>query len=224
MTGDTAGLLPEQEPRRVLLVEDEAMARTLLTGFLDASGFDVLACSTAAEASKAFAAFDPDALVCDIDLGEGPSGLDLVVSLARRAPWLAVVVVSNYVITPDYRHGGLGRAAYVSKRDFTDVAVLLDTLEAVLHDQGPRGGPPPSSSGRLGVLTDSQIGVLRMIAEGLSNEEIARRRGTSTKSIEHMASRIFVALELVVDPSVNARVMAARIYLEEAGRSRSHPD
>lgn len=219
-----SGLPAEEEPRRVLLVEDEAMARTLLTGVLVASGFEVHACASAAEASKAFAAFDPDALVCDIDLGEGPSGLDLVASLTRRATWLAVVVISNYVITPDYRQAGLGRAAYISKRDFRDTAVLLDTLEAVLHDHGPRGGPAESSAGRLSVLTASQTQVLRMIAEGLSNEEIAHRRGISTKSIEHMVGRILVALGLGASPSVNSRVLAARLYIEEAGRSSSHPE
>lgn len=222
MTGpEPTAILPENEPRRVLLVEDESMGRTLLTGLLEGAGFHVFACASASEASAAFAGFDPDALVCDIDLGEGPSGLDLVASLGRRAPWLAMVVVSNYVITPDYRHGGLGRAAYVSKRDFTDPAILLDTLEAVLHDQHPRGGPQAASGGRLDVLTDVQVQVLRMIAEGLSNDEIARRRSTSVKSIEHIAGRIFAALGLGADPTVNARVAAARLYLEEAGHSRS---
>jgi DNA-binding NarL/FixJ family response regulator len=160
--------------------------------------------------------FDPDAVVTDIDLGSGPSGLDLVVAMDKRAPHLSFVVLSNYSITPDYRHAALGRAAYLRKQELVDTALLLDALEAVLRDRQPRE-TAIVSAGRLAGLTRSQVQVLRMIAEGSSNEEIARRRGASTKSVEHMIGRIFHALELTQDPSINMRVAATRVYMAEAG-------
>lgn len=205
------------ERRRVILVEDEAMSRSLLSDVLTGAGFDVEACANAKEALQAFKGFDPDALVTDIDLGQGPSGLDLVVAMAKMAPYLAVVILSNYSITPDYRHATLGRAAYLRKQDLSDSGILIGALEGVLHDQPESEATATNPEQRLAALTGSQVQVLRMIAEGLSNEEIARRRATSVKSVEHMVTRIIVALGLKPDPAVNMRVSAARVYIEEAG-------
>ena len=204
------------ERRRVLLVEDEAMSRTLLSDALRAAGFEVEACAKATQALQVFKDFDPDALVTDIDLGSGPSGLDLVVAMSKMAPYLAIVILSNYTITPDYRHPALARTAYVRKQELDDTAKLVDALESALHDQPPRE-PPIASGKRLSQLTASQVQVLRMIAEGMSNEEIARQRVTSVKSVEHMITRIFTALGVGADAAVNSRVAAVRIYIEEAG-------
>ena len=194
------------------------MSRTLLTDVLTGAGFDVEACANVKEAMRAFKAFDPDALVTDIDLGSGPSGLDLVVAMAKMAPYLAIVILSNYSITPDYRHAALGRAAYLRKQDLGESSVLLEALESVLHDES-RDDPErrQAEESRLSSLTSLQVQVLRMIAEGMSNEEIARRRQTSVKSVEHIITRIIAALGLATDAAVNTRVAAARIYIEEAG-------
>lgn len=209
-------------PRRLLLVEDEAMSRSLLTDVLRSAGFEVASAATADVAAREFVEFDPDVLVCDIDLGEGPTGLDLIVSLATQRAHLPVVVLSNYVITPDYSHPVLSKAAYLRKRDLSDTRVLLDALEGVLREL-PSAAETPTSGSRLQALTTSQVHVLRMIAEGLSNAEIAARRGCSVRAAEHMVQRTFTALGLGADPSVNTRVAAARIYIAEAGLPEGRP-
>ena len=203
--------------RSVLLVEDEAMSRTLLAGVLEAAGFEVATAFSADDAIEAFIASDPDALITDIDLGPGATGLDLVVSLSQRNPHLPVVVLSNYAITPDYANPVLAKAAYLRKKDLSDTAVLLDALDGVLREQQARTASAVSSRGRLSSLTTAQVHVLRMIAEGLSNQEIADRRRCSLRAAEHMVQRTFTALGLGSDPKVNTRVAAARIYIEEAG-------
>lgn len=203
-------------PRRLLLVEDEAMSRSLLSDVLRGAGFEVESAATASEAARAFVEFDPDVIVCDIDLGEGPTGLDLIVSLAAQRAHLPVVVLSNYVITPDYTHPVLSRAAYLRKRDLSDTSVLLNALEVVLRDL-PTCAGSMSPGSKLALLTTAQVHVLRMIAEGLSNAEIASRRDCSVRAAEHMVQRVFMSLGLGSDPSMNTRVAAARIYIAEAG-------
>lgn len=203
--------------RSVLLVEDEAMSRTLLAGVLESAGFDVTTAATADEAIDAFIAVDPDALITDIDLGAGATGLDLVVSLSNRNPHLPVVVLSNYAITPDYANPVLSKAAYLRKKDLSETSVLLDALDGVLREQQSSMTVDDGSGGRLSRLTTAQVHVLRMIAEGLSNQEIADRRRCSLRAAEHMVQRTFTALGLGSDARVNTRVAAARIYIEEAG-------
>ena len=203
--------------RTVLLVEDEAMSRTLLAGVLEAAGFDVVAVASADEAIEEFTAVDPDALITDIDLGSGATGLDLVVSLSGRNPHLPVVVLSNYAITPDYANPLLAKAAYLRKKDLRDTDVLMEALDAVLREQEPIEQARPQRTGRLAGLTTAQVHVLRMIAEGMSNQEIADRRRCTLRAAENMVQRTFTALGLGTDPRVNTRVAAARIYFEEAG-------
>ncbi len=193
------------------------MSRGLLAAVLTAAGFDVFTAATADEAIDAFVAVDPDALITDIDLGAGATGLDLVVSLSARNPHLPVVVLSNYVITPDYTNPVLSRAAYLRKKDLGDTGALLVALDTVLREQGSQTGPDHGHGGRLAALTTSQIHVLRMIAVGMSNAEIAEHRRCSLRAAEHMVQRTFTALGLGADPRSNTRVIAARIYIEEAG-------
>ena len=68
------------------------------------------------------------------------------------------------------------------------------------------------------VLTDTQLEVLKMVAEGLSSHEIAERRGVSVKSIEGIISKIHSALKLEKSKSLNQRVQLARAYFNLSGK------
>lgn len=206
------------DPIRVLLVEDEAMARTFLTDLLTSGGYVVQAHSSAMSASKAFASFHPAAIVTDIDLRDGPSGIDLVVALKKRSPALRVVILSNYAIAPDRRHAALADAAYMSKRDLSEPSVLLTTLGTLLTAERATPMDPHVAAGRLAALTAAQTEVLRMVAAGLTNEEIAARRSTTVKSVEHMIHRIMAVLGVEAHHSTNTRVLAARLFISEAGQ------
>ncbi len=213
----------EELPRRILVVEDEGLIRTMLRDMLVAAGFKVIAVADAVTAVHDFQRFDPDAILCDIDLGQGASGLDLIVSLTKEAPYLGVVILSNYEITADYRSRWFDRAFYLRKSEVNDVAAVLHALESVLSDseqQNPAADPNPTPPG-LESLTPTQVQVLRMVAAGLSNTEIAERRGSTVSAVEHILNRIFAALGLENNPAVNVRVTAARMFIEWAGRPGS---
>lgn len=209
-----------QTPRttiRVLLVEDEAMSRSFVTRLLESAGYEVESYASAVQASRAVARFQPMAIVADIDLRKGPSGIDLVVALKKRDPRLRVVILSNYAITPDLRHAALADAAYLNKRDLVEPEVLLATLKSLLTSR--LAGPMDArvAAGALAGLTQSQSEVLRLVAAGLTNDEIAARRGTSVKSVENMIHRIMTTLGVASDGTVNGRVVAASLFIQEAG-------
>ncbi|MCU0704043.1 MAG: protoglobin domain-containing protein [Fimbriiglobus sp.] len=90
-------------PPRVLVVEDEAGVRALFTHLLQASGFQVVAAGTAAEAEVVFDTVPVDVLLTDVLLGEGLDGLTLAHRLTARLPSLRVIVTSGYV--PLDEHG-----------------------------------------------------------------------------------------------------------------------
>ena len=68
-------------------------------------------------------------------------------------------------------------------------------------------------------LTQVQIETLRMVAQGLSNVEIAHQRFVSEKAVEQTISKIAKALGIPVATNQNQRVHSARIFFRLAGQS-----
>ena len=97
--------------------------------------------------------------------------------------------------------------------------MLLEAVEHVLRNGDPSEGfrEDAERTDPLARLSGQQVETLRLIAEGLSNEEIARVRGSSVRAVEAMVSRIFAALGVGDDPHLSSRVAAARIYMQYAG-------
>jgi DNA-binding response OmpR family regulator len=82
---------------RVLVVEDEAFIRLLVAETLTSQGFDVRVASSAVEARGVVAEFDPTVAVLDIELGQGPTGLDLANALRLTAPEIAFVFLLTHL-------------------------------------------------------------------------------------------------------------------------------
>lgn len=207
------------DARRVMVVEDDDFVRGLMSHAISRSGFEVVALPGVVEATRAFGDFDPDALVVDIHLGPGPTGMDLAHSLSSRSPGLAVLAVSNY---PSAAAAGVSGElpdpfAFVCKSDLDAPEVLLAALESVLTD---RTIPVMESSGSespLRDLTPVQIEVLRLMAAGWTNAEIANQRGATQRSVEAMSHRIFSRLGVNDDPRKSPRVEAVKLYTQVFG-------
>ena len=204
----------ESKTRHVLLVEDEPLLRDLIAKSIEAQGFLVTTAANATDAKRAVKTVDPDAMVVDIELGPGPTGLDLAEVIAKQRPDIGIVFLTNL---PDPRFGGDGKAvtknqAYIRKGAIESTGELLEALEAVLRDRVTKEYRHDLASNRpLSNLSQRQISTLKLVAEGKTNQQIADLRGTSTRAVESMLSRIFGALG--IDPkSSNPRVEAASKY------------
>ena len=206
--------------RRVVVVEDEALTRALIVDMLQGAGFDVSACASAAEAIRECDRIDPDAVVTDIDLGPGPSGLDLVESLAREAPHVAVLVLSNYPILRQHPVHAQRNLAYLDKREVASSVAVVEALEAALRDDAEARRISNDADAAIAKLSRSQLDTLRMLAEGLSNAEIATQRGISKRAAESLIQRTITALGIVRDERLNPRVQAVRLYFQSTGVPR----
>ncbi|MGI9186165.1 MAG: response regulator [Gaiellales bacterium] len=219
-SGDADARLAVPETRRVMVVEDDAFTRTLLVETLQAHGFEVLECATSREALRGFDAFDPDLLVTDIQLDAPPNGVQLAFALHARAPYLGIVIVSQYP-NPDAAMSGSPlppSAAFVHKGRIQSASVILDAIASVVDDRVPPALLPADVAGGLQIsnLSATQIENLRMIALGFSNERIARERDTTVRAVERLVHRTYARLGLdATDGSV--RVLAARAYIEAFG-------
>ena len=207
--------------RTVLIVEDEPFIRGLLFEKLKADGFAVELASSAAEARKIAANKDLDVAVLDIDLGTGPSGLDLGLALHKIHPELALVFLTH---VPEPRIYGVDikqvpkNAAYLLKERLTDPHLLTSAIEAAIRDKvGPEFRDDLKPSHPLINVSKTQLEVLRMIARGMSNQDIAEQRGTSLRAVENLVNRAFAAANIEVKSKMSARVLAAREFIKVAG-------
>lgn len=198
--------------RRVLFVEDEPFMRGLIAESLTSAGFEVHACVNASSALAELPHVDPHVVISDLDLGPGPSGVDLLRQVAAEHPWLGLVAltahssvelaVSNPLSLP------VG-TVYVVKSELGSSAELVDLVESAV---GNRSVPEPTRRIEQVEVSSAQAEILRLIAMGYSNAGIAAQRGISQRAAESLAQRTFTALGLHADPHLNLRVLACRMW------------
>lgn len=205
--------------RRVLVVEDDVFVGGLLCESLEKSGFVTRHATSAADARTAAADFDPDAALVDIDLGDGPNGLDLVRVFQRTRPELVCVMLTARPSSSvqDRLPPGVG---FIRKSMISEPGALLQALDTALRQGGNGIHYDLETPGPLSALSASQREVLGLIALGLSNAEIAKRRGVTLSGAEQAVGAVFRKLGLQHSDDLMPRVEAARIYIEARGLPR----
>ena len=104
---------------------------------------------------------------------------------------------------------------YLSKADVHDFsAIVTRVISAARTPLGSRAALPDG----LPPLTEAQLEVLRLVAEGRSTQAIADERNVSVKAVEQMIKRLSEILGVPRDSSSNHYVQLARAYLELAGK------
>lgn len=204
---------------RVVIVEDDSLLRSSLVHALERHGITVTGSfPDAIDVAKHVADDGPDVALLDLDLGPGPTGLDVARALRSVHASIGLVLLTTYE-DPRLKVGSLpsipAGLQYLSKGRMDDVAEVVRVLHAAAR--APLAPPPVSRQPGRVDLTAAQIEVLRMVAEGLTTQEIAARRGVSVKAVEQLLTKIYDRLDLPRDPSLNQRVQLTHAYLTAAG-------
>ncbi len=208
----------------VLVVEDDAFTRTTVCDALRYHGVHVMGdAGTASEAIAIAMASRVDVALLDLDLGGGPGGIDVAQALRRHQPDVGIVILTTY---EDPRLARKSAATlpedivYIVKRELSDGgtlpralqnAIAVATIEEAPMPRARRGSVAPP------LLTETQIEVMRLVAEGCSNARIAQLRFVTEGAVEKQIHR--TARLLGIDASVdqNVRVQLARAYFRVTG-------
>jgi len=173
-------------PIRVLVADDHAVVREGIRGVLGGEpGFLVVAeAATAAEAIELAAAHQPDVVVLDITM-PGGSGLAAVAGIAEAAPGAAVLMLSMHD-NPEYVRESERAGAQGYLRKDSAAAELRQAVRAVHRGERYFAAPadPPGGDGALAALTRRERDVLRGIARGRTNKEIAAELGIGSRTVE----------------------------------------
>jgi DNA-binding NarL/FixJ family response regulator len=200
---------------RLLLVEDSAFTRSTLKAALQQQGIEVVHDTASVNSAMRFAQnLKPDAALLDLDLGNGPNGVDLALGLRRVLPNIGIVLLTGFLdarlLDPKIAHLPPG-SRYMLKQEIQNIDTLIVEIEKSISAKSGSDLIKPSAMKAIKKIPDAQIETLRMIAQGLPNSEIAKRREVSEKSVEQAISRLVTLFE--IDGEVhNKRVELARIY------------
>lgn len=205
---------------RVLVVDDEPLVRSLLGEVVKTLGYDVRAADSAADARKICQSFDADVAIIDVDLGPGPNGFDLAANLRAINSAIAVIFLTNLVEPKLAGRSGKDLPtgyAYLVKSRMGDTAALNEVIKQVSRGKGSDYRDDLASLNPLSELSRSQLDVVRLLAQGKSNEEIAESRGTTVRAVRMILVRAFQALGIDEDAGPEKRVQAAIKYLKTVG-------
>lgn len=204
----------------ILLVDDDNFARVTLEGALRSSGFDVeVSVKSAHEALQQVSQNGVDIAILDLDLGVGPSGIDLAIGLRTRWPQIGIIFLTTYhdPRLTDLKNKILPKGArYILKSELESVSQLISVVLQTKHKPFISN---ISHIDRFEELSEIQIQVWRLIASGLSSGEIAHIRGVSEKAIEATIARLYLSLGIKREKTINPRVLLVNAYYRHAGKS-----
>jgi DNA-binding NarL/FixJ family response regulator len=184
---------------RVMLADDHPIVMTGFAMSLQGQGLDVVAqARTPEEALAQYQQLQPDVIVLDIRFGEQLTGLDVARQILAQTPSAAIVFLSQFdqdsLIKETYRLGG--RAFMTKDCDPADLAAavrrahdgelyFLPHVAERLANLSVRGDLSPQSQ-----LDERALEIFTLMAEGLTNAEIAEKLDVSTKTISNISQSV----------------------------------
>lgn len=173
------------EPIKVLIADDQTLFRRGLATMLNSDprmqvvgqakdGVDVVEQALSTR---------PDVVLMDLQMPKA-TGVEATRVLAREAPGVKVLLLSAYADATAIGEGlASGAKGFINK----DVN-LGDVVARILEVRSAKTSGRPVKDAE---LSGRELSVLKQVAVGLSNKQIARRLGISEKTVRNHLSRVF---------------------------------
>ncbi|KAB7744257.1 response regulator [Nostocoides sp. F2B08] len=217
-----------EELVRVYLVDDHALIRRGLQDLLDRfPDIEVVGeCASAEEAKRAIPVTRPDVAVLDVRLTDG-SGIDVCRHLRSTCPSVGVIMLSSFHDEAEVMAAIVaGASGYVLKA--ASPHGLVDAVRRVAAGQSVLD--PVVTSRVLGQVRDGRAGslahsrlttgemrILGLLAEGLTNRQIAGRLHLSEKTVKNYVSNVLAKLGLQSRTQAAVYAVEHRSELAAAG-------
>jgi DNA-binding NarL/FixJ family response regulator len=191
-------MLSESRPIQILSVDDHPLIRQGIAGLvaLQADMTLVAEAGDGREAIEQFRLHRPDITLMDLQMPE-MSGLDAIISIRREFPEARIIVLTTYAGDVQALWSlKAGARAYLLKDSLHKE--LLATIRAV---QAGKKSISPEVSFRLAehatddALSTAEVRVLRLIAEGNANKEIASQLSTTEDTVKGQVRNILSKLD-----------------------------
>jgi two-component system, NarL family, response regulator DevR len=202
-TGKQASVRSELPAVRIFLVDDQEVVRRGVAKVLESdTGLKVVGeAGSVSEALRRAPAVRPDVAVVAMRLPDG-SGAHLCQRLQALLPGVRCLVLSESVTTETVQAAMWAGAAGCLGKDVHGPVLLASVRRVasggtVFDREAALSGQRAGGQGdRLAPLTGQERTLLRLIAQGLTNQEIGDRMGLATKTVKNYVSRLLAKLGL----------------------------
>jgi len=204
----------------VLIADDDNFIRKALESALRNSGFEVATvASSVSEALSGFRSNPAEIALLDLDLGLGPTGIDLAHALRKIDPKIGIIFLTTYLdprfVDSSDRTIPQG-SRYLVKSEIENLAQVISVVLQTKHKPFNQN---INHMNKYENLTDLQIDIWRSVAQGLSSSEIAEQRDISEKAVEATLARIYQFLEIKKDKVHNPRVLLVNAFMRMSGKN-----
>ncbi|MDZ4866063.1 MAG: response regulator transcription factor [Alphaproteobacteria bacterium] len=196
---------------RILIVDDHPIVREGVAALV-ARQSDMEVAGEASDGAEAVALFDklaPDVTLMDMQM-QGMGGVEAIEKIRSAAPAARILVLTTYPGDAQViRAMRAGAAGYLLKN-----SIRKELLDAIRSVHAGRRVMSPDIAHELAVhaldepLTEREVAVLRLVADGHANKEIASQLKLSPDTIKAHLKSIFA--KLGVDDRTQAVTVAAR--------------
>lgn len=180
----------------ILLVDDDVNFVTLMSGYLTYQGYEVTTAETGVQAIELLGDVKPDLIISDIVMPE-MNGYKFAETV-RKAPeinWIPIIFLSAREQSHDRVRGlSSGATVYMIKPfELTELAAQIES--SLRSSQLMQQNRTKRAESKIVVpdgvkLTNTELTVARLVAQGLSNMEIAQRLNASKRTIESHISHM----------------------------------
>jgi NarL family two-component system response regulator LiaR len=207
---------------RVLLVDDHDLFRTGLRNLLENQGIDIVGeAGSGADAVRLVGESAPDVVIMDLNM-PGMNGVDATRHISRDAPLTRVIVLTISDQEQDVMDAILAGACGYLLKD-ASIQDLLKGIAAaavgeslisphiagkVLQHVRATTATPEAAATIRAELSEREIQVLKLIANGNDNAMIARELHISPKTVKNHISNILMKLQ--IENRIQAAVYAVR--------------
>jgi DNA-binding NarL/FixJ family response regulator len=205
---------------RVLLVDDHDLFRRGLRTLLEAEGVDVIGeADTGRDALAQISVLAPDVVVMDLNM-PGITGAEATAKMSMTAPTTRVLVLSASNQDADVMDAIMAGACGYLLKD-SSINDLVTGIRAAANGESLispaiaskvlgrlRAASPAAREEAAAGLSDREMQVLRLIANGNDNAQIAAELHISPKTVKNHISNILMKLQ--IENRIQAAVFAVR--------------
>ena len=179
---------------KVLIVDDQIISRQLFESIIAASDHYELAASigTAAVADVYCAGNGVDLVLMDVVMNDGSNGLDAAARIRISYPWIKIIIVTSM---PDAtflkRAKGIGADSFWYKE--VQECPILEVMDRTMAGEHVYPNSPPVVSmgmAKSSDLTERELDVLRLLAEGMTDKEIGDRLCLSVSTVRYHVNNL----------------------------------
>ena len=182
----------------VFVVEDDPSMRKALSSLFRSVDLDVRTFATATEFLRQERTEAPSCLVLDVRL-PGLSGLDLQDELVKANDPIPVIFITSHADVPMCARAMKAGAAEFLPKPFRDQDLLDAVHAAIMRDSEglEERSRLAQVRARYEQLTPRERDVMRLVAQGLLNKQVAAQLGTSEQTVKIQRAQVMRKMEAV---------------------------